>query len=169
MYIDTELLCIIIQHDPFVWKACLTFPYFARWSMTDEGKQKAIELFRTVDIDPNNVTIYRFAGKLHRTDGPAIKFANGNKKWYKHGLLHRLGGPAIIYCNGRKEWYQNNQLHRLDGPAVIHTNKNEYWYQNGKLHRSDGPAIKFFKYKIWYQNDKLQAIEHINREIINNI
>ena len=39
-------------------------------------------------------------GKLHRLDGPAIEWANGDEHWYQEGKLHRLDGPAIEYADG---------------------------------------------------------------------
>ena len=38
---------------------------------------------------------------LHREDGPAIEYANGNKHWYLNGKLHREDGPAIENANGQ--------------------------------------------------------------------
>lgn len=29
--------------------------------------------------------LHYYHGKLHRTDGPAIEYANGNKRWYFNG------------------------------------------------------------------------------------
>ena len=46
--------------------------------------------------------------KLHRTDGPAIEYADGYKEWYLNGELHREDGPAIEYASGDKEWYLSN-------------------------------------------------------------
>lgn len=46
-------------------------------------------------------------GELHRLDGPAIEFTNGQKQWCQNGQLHRTDGPAIEYSNGRKSWYLN--------------------------------------------------------------
>ena len=43
--------------------------------------------------------------QLHRTDGPAVEFANGNKAWYQNDKLHRIDGPAIEYANGKRAWY----------------------------------------------------------------
>ena len=45
----------------------------------------------------------------HRTDGPAVEYANGNKYWYLNGKLHRTDGPAIEYANGNKYWYINGK------------------------------------------------------------
>jgi hypothetical protein len=39
-------------------------------------------------------------GELHREDGPACEYANGDKYWYWHGKLHRQDGPAAEYPNG---------------------------------------------------------------------
>jgi hypothetical protein len=50
-------------------------------------------------------------GVSHRTDGPAVEWADGEKWWRTNGLLHRTDGPAIEYANGYKEWY-------LDGCEV---------------------------------------------------
>lgn len=54
---------------------------------------------------------------LHRTDGPAIEFVNGDKEWFYHGRHHRVDGPAIKCKNGYKVWYLNGMVHRVDGPA----------------------------------------------------
>jgi hypothetical protein len=59
----------------------------------------------------------------------------GRKEWYMNGQLHCSNGPAVIYASGSKKWYKN-------GPAIIRTNGNKQWYINGKLHRLDGTAIE---------------------------
>ena len=69
---------------------------------------------------------------LHREDGPAREYANGDKFYYSNDLLHREGGPAAEYANGHKEWYVNGELHRLDGPAIEYNNGNRAWYLNGE-------------------------------------
>ena len=38
---------------------------------------------------------YNSAGQLHRTDGPAVEYSNGDRVWYQNGFLHRIDGPAI--------------------------------------------------------------------------
>jgi len=67
---------------------------------------------------------------LHRIDGPAIKWANGNEAWYVNGKRHRLDGPAYSYAEGGKAWYVNDKLHRLDGPAIKYFNGNKAWFVN---------------------------------------
>jgi len=32
----------------------------------------------------------------------------GNKRWYLNGLLHREDGPAVEYADGNKEWWLND-------------------------------------------------------------
>ncbi len=81
-------------------------------------------------------------GKLHRTDGPAIEYNDGGKRWYQNGEYHRNDGPAIEYMDGTKAWYQNGELHRVDGPAIEYFDGTKSWHQHGKLHRTDGPAIE---------------------------
>jgi hypothetical protein len=62
---------------------------------------------KNVDGD-GNVYYYDYFGQLHRTDGPAIEYANEDKSWYMHGVHHRTDGPAIIWGDtGRKEWWVN--------------------------------------------------------------
>jgi hypothetical protein len=45
---------------------------------------------------------------LHRTDGPAVEFWNGDKQWMINGKLHRIDGPAIDYKNV-KFYYINDE------------------------------------------------------------
>ena len=70
--------------------------------------------------------------KRHKTDGPAIEYANGYKAWFIEGKRHRTDGPAIEYANGHKEWYQSVKQHRIDGPAVEYVNGNKLWFIEGK-------------------------------------
>lgn len=53
---------------------------------------------------------------------------NGTIRWYKNGHIHREDGPAIIYSDGQQEWYLNGKLHRTDGPAIIYTDGVERWF-----------------------------------------
>ena len=50
---------------------------------------------------------YWFAenGLLHRDDGPAVEYANGDKQWYVNGFRHRDNAPAVEYVSGAKRWY----------------------------------------------------------------
>jgi hypothetical protein len=39
---------------------------------------------------------------------------HGIKFWYQHGQLHRDDGPAIEWPDGEKSWYINNQYLSFD-------------------------------------------------------
>lgn len=75
--------------------------------------------------------------ELHKLDGPAIEWKNGDKSWYVNGERHRLDGPAVEYLNGYKSWYVNDKLHRLDGPAIVYSSGTESWYIEGKLYSEE--------------------------------
>jgi hypothetical protein len=78
-----------------------------------------------------------------------------SKYWYLDGKLHREDGPAIEWSDGDKSWYLNGELHREDGPAVEWSDGTKSWYLNGKRHREDGPAVEDWDgYKEWYLDDK---------------
>ena len=63
---------------------------------------------------------YKDRGKhiLHRTDGPAIEYPDGNKQWVVNGVLHRLDGPAVVYASGFGLWYVN-------GVFIVETDKSD--------------------------------------------
>ena len=46
-------------------------------------------------------------GNLHREDGAAVEWNNGDKSWWLNGERHREDGPAIECSDGYKEWYLN--------------------------------------------------------------
>ena len=70
-------------------------------------------------------------GELHRENGPALEYINGDKYWYTHGKVHREAGPAVEFANGDNFWYINNKLHREDGPAIEYSDRGKEWYFNG--------------------------------------
>ena len=73
----------------------------------------------------------------------------------ENDVLHREDGPALLYDQGDQEWYFNGKLHRNDGPAV-YDSRYQYkaWYQHGIRHREDGPAIERLRHhldkQLWY-------------------
>ena len=56
----------------------------------------------------------------------------GHKQWWLHGKLHREDGPAIIYADGDKEWWLNGYRHREDGPAYEWASGPKRWYLHGE-------------------------------------
>ena len=67
---------------------------------------------------------------LHREDGPAAEYADGDKMWFINDKRHREDGPAYEGASGDKEWYVNDRLHREDGPAVEYANGHKEWWIN---------------------------------------
>ena len=57
---------------------------------------------------------------------------NGDKHWFLDGKYHRTDGPAVEYADGSKIWYLNDKLHRIDGPAIEWANGTKFWYLDGK-------------------------------------
>lgn len=69
--------------------------------------------------------------KLHREDGRAIEWADGDKQWLINGHSHREDGPAVEYSDGSKYWWIDGKPHREDGPAVEYANGKKFWYLSG--------------------------------------
>jgi hypothetical protein len=63
-----------------------------------------------VKVSDSKTEWYNLNGELHREDGPAIEFDDGDKYWYINGERHREDGPAIEYADGDKSWYINGEL-----------------------------------------------------------
>ena len=56
----------------------------------------------------------------------------GTKRWFLNGELHREDGPAVEYGNGDKVWYINDKRHREDGPAIEYVDGHKRWFYQGK-------------------------------------
>ena len=52
---------------------------------------------------------YNAEDQLHREDGPAEEWIDGDKWWYLNDKIHREDGPAIEWVNGKKIWYLNDK------------------------------------------------------------
>lgn len=48
-------------------------------------------------------------GDIHRTDGPAVEWADGDREWYLHGKRHREDGSAVVWSKKRKEWWLDGE------------------------------------------------------------
>lgn len=46
---------------------------------------------------------------LHREDGPAEEFTDGDRFWWQNGKQHRVDGPAVMWKVGKTEWWLNNE------------------------------------------------------------
>jgi hypothetical protein len=80
---------------------------------------------------------------IHRDDGPAIEYLDGNKEYYKYGNRHSYNDVPSLDLGDMKLWYHNGKLHRdNDKPAVEHENDSREWYFNNMRHRdNDQPAV----------------------------
>ena len=60
-----------------------------------------------VEVNEYARCYYDKDNQLHRTEGPAVIWADGTKCWYHNGLRHRTDGAAVEWACGAKEWYIN--------------------------------------------------------------
>ena len=81
--------------------------------------------------------VWYLDGKRHRTDGPAVEWADGTREWWLNGKTHRTDGPALEWANGDRFWFLNGRRHRTDGPACEWANGDREWYLNGKRHTEE--------------------------------
>ena len=96
-------------------------------SVKDAFNFRGVKTFTGVVKDKENTIAYYFNGNIHRTDGPACEYANGNKEWFLNGEYHRTDGPAVE-LNNRKSWWLNGECY---GKSDDFTN--ESWIRFVKL------------------------------------
>ena len=61
-------------------------------------------------LSDDNVYALFLDGKLHSTNGPALR-QPGVCCWYRHGKLHRKGQPAVVYTEpDLRQWYLDGEL-----------------------------------------------------------
>lgn len=53
----------------------------------------------------NRIEYYNEKSQLHRIDGPARIWNNGDESWWINGKRHREDGPAIQYIKGGSHYY----------------------------------------------------------------
>ena len=92
----------------------------------------------TVKVYDNRTEWLNKDDKLHRVDGPAIEYNDGDKHWYINGECHRDNDlPAVEWNDGSKSWYKNDLRHRIDGPAMECSNGEKEWYIEGIQYTED--------------------------------
>ena len=52
-------------------------------------------------------------GHVHREDGPAEVWNDGEQYWYRHGRSHFAHGPADLWADGRMAWFEDSKLLRM--------------------------------------------------------
>jgi len=68
----------------------------------------------------------------------------GRKEWLKNGKLHRKNGPAVIWSDGDRFWIQNGLYHRLDGPAIEwREGDKEYWTFGEEMNEYEFDIFQF--------------------------
>jgi hypothetical protein len=165
-YMPIEMLDLIAAVDVKAYRAMLAIPLFARSLSICKVVDFMIAFGYSVVITKYH-TIWYLNGNLHRVDGPAVEFANGDKEWYLNGKRHRVDEPSIEYANGDKIWCLNEEPHRVDGPAMEYANGDKEWYLNGKLHRQArngepvGPAVERANDgdKEWWLDGELHRVD----------
>ena len=61
-----------------------------------------------------------------------VKVYSDRVEWFQDGKLHRIDGPAIEWFDGDEHWFQKGKYHRIDGPAIEDANGYKCWYLQGK-------------------------------------
>jgi hypothetical protein len=74
--------------------------YSGVYPMTIESRRAVIN---------GNVMYLTDDHQLHRVDGPAVEYANGERYWYLNGERHREDGPAVEFQDGYIGWYWHGQ------------------------------------------------------------
>jgi hypothetical protein len=69
----------------------------------------------------------------------------GTKRWYLNGELHREDGPALEFADGEKYWCLNGLYHREDGPAIECVDGTKFWYLNDKHYTEAGYYKKLYE------------------------
>jgi len=68
-----------------------------------------IDTSSVVTVDEYGTKEWWLNDELHRTDGPAVEYADGTKAWFLYDRQHRTDGPAVEFADGTKHWYLNGE------------------------------------------------------------
>ena len=125
---------------------------------------------------------YDWGWLIHRTDGPAVEYADGDTAWYINNKkmseeqfnqwraknnpikesrsenIKQLASMEVPYKvdNDGTETYKTKDGYRVESAVG-----NIFWFNNnGERHRVDGPAVEFVDgSKYWYVNNKQHRID----------
>jgi hypothetical protein len=126
-----EILAIITTADLDTFLAALRAPGIGPRLCCEYVQNYAKRMFTTIERTAG-ATRYYLAGILHRDDGPAVVYIDGDYSYYRYGKRHREDGPAA-FMNGITFYCKYGKFHRKDGPAVIRSNGSHHYYLNGVL------------------------------------
>lgn len=94
---------------------------------------------------------YKFKGRHHRENGPAITTPNGFKAFFQHGVLtNKPGEPAMIEPDGTLWFYVDGVLHNTKGPAIKGANITEYWIDGKQYSEAEFTQFKQTLNNQWY-------------------
>lgn len=66
-----------------------------------------VKINSTLKVDSSGIQRWRTdEGYLHREDGPAIIYPNGDQVWFLNGVLDRPNGPAVVRTDGSIEYFR---------------------------------------------------------------
>ena len=102
---------------------------------------EVLKVHGVFSLEPGWYKTGRVTDNLTETD-TVVEVTKEGIRWYKNEKLHREDGPAVEYPNGDREWWLNDKWHREDGPAVEKSDGTRRWFLDGKPHREDGPAYE---------------------------
>ena len=131
---------------------------------------------------PDCIIWYDWGWLIHRTDGPAVEYADGDTAWYINNKkmseeqfnqwraknnpikesrsenIKQLASMEVPYKvdNDGTETYKTKDGYRVESAVG-----NIFWFNNnGERHRVDGPAVEFVDgSKYWYVNNKQHRID----------
>lgn len=86
-------------------------------------------------IDSDGIEFWYKNNLIHKDNGPAIIWPEGNEQWHKNGKRRRTNGPVMIYPNGKEEWRKSKRKRRTDAPAEIWPNGCEFRFSGREIWR----------------------------------
>ena len=114
-----------------------------------------------------NYYVVRGNSKIsHNPNGPARIYVGGfygRKVWMNNGKVHRTDGPAIEWDDGDIDYFHCGKRHRLDGPAIIRQ-RAVYrhrlgWYINGTEYSTESAFLKAVTKWLSYKEVTREDIE----------
>ena len=84
-------------------------------------------------VDWDDLIFYYLNGKLHRTDGPAFIWSNGDIEYYLNGKRHREDGPAIIRKDGNMYYINHINITKEVKDWIKENNIPEIWNNSHKI------------------------------------
>jgi hypothetical protein len=102
----------------------------------------------------------------HRIGGPAVVAldavkgkAHATEYYYNKGILHRTDGPAVVYADGHQEYYNGGVLERVDGPAVSGPGYTNSYCMNGVRVTPDNPELLLAENEVTVKRQKKMLAE----------